>query len=114
MDCVMTDHLARRNAPLIDRTTPPSRSGIPDLPALRADDGGQAAVARGRALPSLHRSQPGRGHAVRIEGQASPVMSGRPGRTDQLVMEVLEDEQPEGFVAEPTEAEPACALSLRS
>ena len=41
-------------------------------------------------------------------------MSGRPGRTDQPVMEVLEDEQPDGFVAEPTEAEPACAHSLRS
>ena len=41
-------------------------------------------------------------------------MSGRPGHTDQPVMEVLEDEQPDGFVAEPTEAEPACALSLRS
>jgi ABC-type multidrug transport system fused ATPase/permease subunit len=71
----MTDHLARRDAPPSDRETPPSRSGIPDLPALRADDQGQAAVARGRALPSLHRAQPGRGQAVRIEGQASPVMS---------------------------------------
>jgi ABC-2 type transport system ATP-binding protein len=80
MDCVMTDHLARRDAPPIDRTTPPSRSGIPDLPALRADDQGQASVARGRALPSLHRAQPGRGQAVRIEEQASPVMSGRSGR----------------------------------
>ena len=41
-------------------------------------------------------------------------MSGRPGPTDQPVMEVLEDEQPSGFVAEPTEAEPECAHSLRS
>ena len=41
-------------------------------------------------------------------------MSGGPGRTDQPVIEVLEDEEPDGFVAEPTEAEPACALSLPS
>jgi hypothetical protein len=118
MNCMTTAHLARRNAPLIDRTTLPSRSGIPAMPALRADDQGQAAVARGRALPSLHRAEPGRGRAFGIEGQTSPVMSGRSGRV--LVArpparpEVLEDEEPDGFVAEPTEAEPACKLSLLS
>ena len=30
------------------------------------------------------------------------------------MMEVLEAKEPDGFVAEPTEAEPACALSLPS
>jgi hypothetical protein len=47
----MTDHLARRNAPLIDRTTPPSRSGIPDLPSIDFLDARVLATLDGVAMP---------------------------------------------------------------
>jgi len=91
----LRSHGARRLAllarPLMDH-------GVPDVPPLRADDHAQAAVARGRVLPSLHRAQPGRGHAVRIE---------RTGRNDRQLPAYRE--RGRSFVNRDVDWRPCCA-----